>query len=349
MTRTTTGRQHAGHRRRRTVLTVVAAAVLVAGIPSTAAAHHPKPPVATELATFAAPGCTVGCGSGSTIGPDGALYATEPKSGRIVRVDVRRGTVTEFARGLPIAEQATGGAMDVAFVGRTAYTLVSLVGPFFGHPEVVNGIYRRERNGSWTVIADIGAWSVAHPPATGFFIAEGVQYAMQATRNGFLVTDGHHNRVLHVGLDGTIDQLIAFGNVVPTGLAVAGRTVFVAQAGPIPHLPENGRIVAVRPRSTTATLVASGASLLVDVELAAGHDLYAVSQGVWDLPDLPENEGQPASADSGKLVRVERNGELRTVVDGLDRPTSLELVGDTAFVITLTGTVIRIDHATGSH
>jgi hypothetical protein len=32
------------------------------------------------------------------------------------------------------------------------------------------------------------------------------------------------------------------------------------------------------------------------------------------------------------------------VVEGLDRPTSLEFIGDSAFVVTLTGKVIRIDN-----
>ena len=37
-------------------------------------------PVVRELATFAAPGCVGGCGSGSTVGPDGALYVTDGKA-----------------------------------------------------------------------------------------------------------------------------------------------------------------------------------------------------------------------------------------------------------------------------
>ena len=41
---------------------------------------------------------------------------------------------------------------------------------------------------------------------------------MQAYRGGFLVTDGHHNRVLWVSPDGEITQVIQFGNIVPTGL-----------------------------------------------------------------------------------------------------------------------------------
>jgi hypothetical protein len=67
---------------------------------------------------------------GSTIGPDGALYVIEGGAGRISRVDPRSGVITTFASGLPQRViPPEGGAMDVAFIGRTAYALVSAVGP----------------------------------------------------------------------------------------------------------------------------------------------------------------------------------------------------------------------------
>src|SRR5215212_9931947 len=64
-------------------------------------------------------------GSGSTIGPGGALYVTEGAAGRISRVDPKTGDITTFASGLPKSNPAIGigGAMDVAFIGRTAYVL----------------------------------------------------------------------------------------------------------------------------------------------------------------------------------------------------------------------------------
>jgi sugar lactone lactonase YvrE len=65
----------------------------------------------------------------------------------------------------------------------------------------------------------------------------------QTYRGGFLVTDGHHNRVLRVTLDGEVTELIQFDNIVPTGLAVRGNTVYMAEAGPVPHLPQNGKVV----------------------------------------------------------------------------------------------------------
>ena len=39
--------------------------------------------------------------SGSTVGPDGALYVTHGSTGSITRVDPRTGATTTFAGGLP--------------------------------------------------------------------------------------------------------------------------------------------------------------------------------------------------------------------------------------------------------
>ena len=336
--------------KRRLMLTGAVVALVSVGTTSAASAHDGhKTPVVSELASFAAAGCQGGCGSGSTVGPDRALYVTDGKAGNVYRIDPKTGAMTTFASGLPpsIPDVGIGGAMDVAFLGHTAYVLVTLVGPFFGQADVVDGIYRIEDDGTGTPIADIGAWAMAHPPATDFFIASGVQYAMQPYRNGFLVTDGHHNRVLRVKLNGDVSEVVTFGDIVPTGLALSENRVFMAEAGPVPHLPENGRIVSFKVKSPHPKEVAAGASLLVDVEFRH-HDLYALSQGFWDLdPTDPANEGKPASPDTGTLEKVNKDGSFTTVVGELDRPTSLEFIGKTAFVVTLTGKVLRIDNVSG--
>jgi hypothetical protein len=333
---------------KRTLILTVAVVALVSGGTTTAVSAHGghKTPVVSELATFAAADCQGGCGSGSTVGPDRALYVTDGKAGNVYRIDPHSGAMTTFASGLPpsIPAVGIGGAMDVAFIGDTAYVLVTLVGPFFGQTDVVDGIYRIESDGTGTPIADIGAWAIAHPPVPDFFIASGVQYAMQPYRNGFLVTDGHHNRVLQVKLNGDISEVAAFGDIVPTGLALSGKRIYMSEAGPVPHLPQNGKIVTFKARSPNPKEVASGASLLVDVEFR--HDaLYALSQGFWDLdPTDPANEGKPASPNTGTLEKVNDDGSFTTIVGGLDRPTSLEFIGKTAFVVTLTGKVLRIDN-----
>ena len=280
-------------------------------------------------------------GSGSTIGPGGALYVTEGAAGRISRVDPQTGAITALASGLPtmIPAVGIGGAIDVAFIGKTAYALVTLVGPDVGGNDVV-GIYRVDGPDSFTVVADLGEFSVLNPPSTPFDVPTGVQYALETYRGGFLVTDGHHNRVLQVTRGGDVTELIAFDNIVPTGLAVSGNTVYMAEAGPIPHLPEDGKVVRFRPKSPTSTEVASGAPLLVDVEFGRGRTLYALSQGDWPVGGPP---GSPALPNTGALVKVNGDGTFSVVTDGLNQPTSLEFIGNTAYVVTLTGEIWRID------
>jgi sugar lactone lactonase YvrE len=333
--------------RRRFATILAVGAILAAGTMSTASAKPSGSPVVRDLATFAAPGCTGVCGSGSTIGPDGALYVTEPRAGRVRRVDPNSGEVTTFAQGLPQSIEAVGGggAVDVAFLGRTAYVIVTGVEEALGgQPGAVDGLYRVNPDGSTSVIADIGAWSIAHPPQTHFDLNTGFLYAMQPYHDGFLVTDGHHNRVLRVRLNGEISEVLTLGNVVPTGLERSGHKVYFAEAGPVPHVPETGKALALNVRTHQATQLASGARLAVDVELGPKHTLYVLSQGVWEWEDIPSNAGLPASPNTGKLFRVDRHGNVIAVVEGLDRPTSVEFIKDTAFVVTLTGKVIRVDN-----
>jgi len=275
-------------------------------------------------------------GSGSTVGPDGALYVTEGLAGRVSRVDPQTGTVTTFASGLPPSLIGIGGAMDVVFKGGTAYVLVTLVGPDVGGTNVV-GIYRMDDPTHFTVIADIGAFTLAHPPATDFFIPTGLQYSIESVRDGFLVTDGHHNRIYRVTLDGTVTERITFDNIVPTGLEFRDGKVYVAQAGPVPHLPRNGRIVKFRAGSNAVTEVARGGRLLVDVEFGAGH-LFALSQGHFTPGQEP---GSPADPNTGRLLKV-AGDEFTGVAWHLNQPTSLEIIGNFAYVVTLGGEIWKI-------
>ncbi len=276
---------------------------------------------------------------GSTVGPDGALYVTEGLAGRILRVDPRNGRTRVFASGLPqqVPGVGIGGPVDVAFLGNTGYALVTLVGPDVGGTSVP-GIYKINSPTSSTLIADIGAFSQANPPSTDFFIPTGVQYALEAHRGDLLVSDGHHNRILRVTRGGDISELRTFDNIVPTGLEVSGHRVFMAQAGPVPHVAEDGTIISFRSGSSIRE-EASGAPLLVDVEF--GRDrLYGLSQGFFP----PENpEGSPAAPDTGALVRARHNGSFSVVVDELDRPTSVEFIRGTAYVVTIPGEILEID------
>ena len=340
---------------------VVAAAVLVVtnalvAVPAAQAQLRDRVSV-TELATFVDEPCTDDiCSSGSAVGPDGALYVTDATNGRIQRVDPANGAVTTFADGLPVAIAGVvgGGVADVAFRGRAAYVLVTGVSTFWTDliqsPNVpaTEGVYRLDRVGAGTtratLVADLYTWSEQHPPSSpSFFIPGGFTYALETYQDGFLVTDGHHNRVLKVRPKGNVRAFVDFGrNIVPTGLETDGRSVLVGQAGPIPHTPDSGRVVAVRPAHGTVRTVATGAPLLVDIELTGRGALYGLAQGFWPYAGQEGKEGFPAAPHTGLLMRADRQGQFQTVAFHLDRPTTFELIGHTAYVVTITGKVLKV-------
>jgi len=330
--------------------------LLVSGVPaaahiSTAAAAVPpggsgdrtatRHTVTREAATVTllATGLAGATGSGTTIGPDGAVYVTEGQIGRISRVDPSTGKVSTFADGLPTPLIPIGGVMDVAFLGRTAYAIVTNVGPDLGGTHVV-GLYRITGPHTWTVVADIGTWSITHPSKSEVFIPSGVLYAMQPYRDGFLVSDGHHNRVLQVGLNGQVSEILALPDVVPTGLEIHAGRVYTALAGPVPHLPDAGQAITYTTQHAQPVVVASGAPLLVDIEFGRHDTLYGLAQG-----HFTPGQGAGASADphTGMLMRAD-HGTFVPIAQGLDRPTSFEITGDTAYIATLSGQVWKVNH-----
>ena len=329
-------------------LFIATAGIAAAAVAPTASANDQSGPVMTHLTKVGSDDFVIG----STIGPDGALYVTDGMAGAVLRVDQRSGRVTRYAEGLPpkAFPNDFGGAVDVAFLGRTAYVLVSFVsGSFFGEPfgdpKAKNGLYRIEADGSNTLVADLGQWSADHPPKPAFVLDTGVHFALETYGGGFVVTDGHHNRVLGIHKNGSIREVATFDNVVPTGLE-AGTfpgNVFVTQMGPIPHVPDDGKLLALRVFSEPRE-IASGASMPVDVERGPRDRLYVVSQGQWN----GVAEGSPANPNTGRLLVVGHHGGLRPVVDGdgkelvLDRPSSVEFVGNTAYVVSLTGDVYQV-------
>ena len=321
-------------------------ALIALGIPLCSAAHAPIPapvpqPTAGKLLTTGLMGTI-----GGTIGPDGALYVPQGALGTVSRIDPWTGRRTTFVSGLPpaIAGVGIGGPMDIAFVGNTAYVLVSLVSSDVGGDQI-DGIYRVDGKDTFTVIADLGQFSADNPPPPTFSIvlSQGLQFALQPIEGGFLVSDGHHNRILHATLNGDVSVLKQFDDVVPTGLAATADRLYVAELGPVPDTADTGKVVAFDLLDSDAVrVVAAGVSMIVDVEFGPHGQLYALSQGI--APDGIQ-PAQPALPNTGRLLRVNNDGTFTVLVDKLNQPTSLHFVCDTALVVTLGGQVWRIDGA----
>jgi hypothetical protein len=58
-------------------------------------------------------------------------------------------------------------------------------------------------------------------------------------------------------------------------------------------------------------------------------------------------DGSPALPNTGALVEVNENGTFTIVVEGLDQPTSLEFIRNTAYVVTYSGEIWKIEKVSG--
>src|SRR3989304_6167443 len=85
------------------VLSIVLSFLIIFGSSKSVAAQMPPGEPTASLLIAGLEG-----GSGSTVGPDGALYVTEGLAGRISRVDPETGDMTMFASGLPLMNPAIG-------------------------------------------------------------------------------------------------------------------------------------------------------------------------------------------------------------------------------------------------
>ena len=90
---------------------------------------------------------------------------------RISKID-SHGNVKKVIDGLPSSETSSmqgnpvSGVSDVAFIGNMLYALTAGSGCSHGlQGYLVNGIFKVNSNGTWTMIADLSAYQMAHPVA----------------------------------------------------------------------------------------------------------------------------------------------------------------------------------------
>ncbi len=78
----------------------------------------------------------------------------------------------------------------------------------------------------------------------------------------------------------------------------------------------------------------------MDVEFGCNRTLYALSQGEFPVGGDP---AAPALPNTGALLKANWDGTLTVVTPGLNQPTSLKFIRDTAYVVTLGGEIWKID------
>ena len=253
-----------------------------------------------------------------------------------------RGETTLFASGLPSGSTCCrfGGVMDVGssdqlpFAGSSASS---------DRPFQRGRRARRTRSGStgWTGFRLDGHRGhrftrACDNPPTGFpfVVPTGVQYALETYRGGFLVTDKHHNRI-RVSLDGEVTQLIGFPGMSSRPVwPPPGTTIYLA------GLVWSGMSRSTADRVLRARVVdhdrrGGGGSTRRGRGIGRGRTLFALSQGLFPCGGDPSVRRTPASHDTGALIRANGTGGFTTIADELDQPSSLEIIRNSAYVVTL--------------
>ena len=220
------------------IVLMLTAAVIAMVTPSSVSASSPcGGPTATRLVTG------LQGAMGSTVGPDGALYVTEGAAiGTISRVDPQTGEKTTFASSTPpCPSSAWVGAMSVAFIDNIAYALVTLVSPDVGGSDV-DGIYRiRPPGPSFTSSLTLvrSTWPIHRP-----LLLTSRPVSVRAANLPWRLPGRRFapQPRARVTLDGDISVLIAFDNIVPTGLKVKAIRCTWPRPAPTPTRPKPAKL-----------------------------------------------------------------------------------------------------------
>jgi len=269
-------------------------------------------------------------GQDSTVGqceqviPPIGPYTGSAQGARISKINANgfRSTVVD---GLPSSQTAAGsggltsGVADVAFIGRTLYGVLAGAGCSHGVAGVPNGIFRVNDNGTWTIIADLGAYQRSHPvahPEEDDFEPDGTWYSMIALRGDLYAVEPNHGELVKVTTAGAITRVIDIsasqGHVVPTALAYHGN-FYVGNLNPFPIRDGSSKIWKITP-SGQIKAVAKGLTTVLGIAFDGRGRMYV----------LENTTGNPfPTPGTGRVLRIDPSGAVHVVAAGLFLPTAM--------------------------
>jgi hypothetical protein len=270
---------------------------------------------------------------GTTLPPDDPECFTPPPVGpylgsnsgaRISMIDAD-GHRTTFADGFPSSQTGpalgnlVSGVADVAFIGRTMYALLAGAGCSHGVPETPNGIARVAADGSWQIIADLGAYQRAHPvahPEEDDFEPDGTWYSMIALRGALYAVEPNHGEIVKVTTSGSIRRIVDVsatqGHVVPSPIAYHGN-FYIGNLGEFPQDAGTSKVWKVTP-SGNIKVDSVGYNLVLGLAFDARDRMYVLETSAPPAP----------TPGTGRILRISPNGRTREVIaDGLFFPTAM--------------------------
>lgn len=262
-------------------------------------------------------------------------------TGRISKLD-KSGNRTTVASGFPSSVAATGdleGVADIAFLDGTLYAVTSGGGCSHGNASLPNIIARVDtKSGTWKAIANLSQFVQNHPaayPDLADFEPDGVFYSLIAYDNRLYTLEPNHGQLFSVSASGEIGEDLDIskqqGHIVPTSVAVNNGKFYIGNLGLFPITPDSGKVMSFRTGGCPwPFLIGFGCGdelekLRLSGSRAGFTTVVAVDfgpDGLLYVLELSAAVGYPTPGD-GKVVRLNRDGDIEDVATGLSVPTGM--------------------------
>jgi hypothetical protein len=307
-------------------------------------------------------------------GPGGPGPDTGGPSARISKIS-SGGKVTTVASGFPSVTIGPGGAngtigvADVVFLNGDLYALIGGGGCSHGNPKLPSGVAKVNlKNGTWQLIADIGAWLKTHPAqyeSADDFEPDGTLYSMIALDGRLMMVEPNHGQVISISSSGgdikqVIDISASEGHIVPTSIAARDGALYVGNLNLFPIDPQWARILTITQSSDSDNfgpglappsghhIVSSKAGFTTVVAIDFGP-----VDGLLYVLELSDGAGFPTPG-LGKVVRVLHSGAIEDVVTNLSVPAGMTFGPDRRLYVSNLGAapagagqILRFDIAPG--
>jgi hypothetical protein len=193
-----------------------------------------------------------------------------------------------------------------------------------GVPTVPSGIAKINNNGTFTMIADFGAWRLAHPlvhPPTYDNDPEGAFNSMISVGNAFYALDANHGDFVKVTSNGIISRIVDIsateGHIVPVVLEYSHGDFYMGNLGLFPIVDGSTNIYRIK--DGKLQIVVRGLTAILGLVIDKNGNAYVLEMSTGN--DFP-------TPGTGRIVRVNKNGSKEVIATGLSNPTSLALGPD---------------------
>jgi hypothetical protein len=196
----------------------------------------------------------------------------------------------------------------------------------------------------WKVVADVAAHESAENPAGP--PVDSNPYGVLSQAGARIVTDAGANALLHVTAAGDVSTLAVFPSrparstdSVPTEVVVGpDGAYYVSELTGAPFTAGASVVYRVLP-CAPPEVFRDGFKTVIDIDFGPDGSLYVLEHAT----------GDPFFAGPGRVIRITPRGRRTTVIEGLNRPTSVLVDEDDTVYVTNngiqvgTGEVLRIE------